>query len=106
MAATGKICGPGIATLPATHFDKPRVFKNDRIVINIRYTCCSATMMGIAIILSLTGVFATQPACDVRTQTPAEYCEDYCTNECSFYNTSLGKCANSCTQCEEVLCIL
>ena len=42
--------------------------------------------------MSLAEGLATQPACDIRTQTPAEFCEAYCTDQCSFYNTSLGWC--------------
>jgi hypothetical protein len=30
-----------------------------------------------------------QPSCDL-TESPAEYCQAYCTGKCSFYNKSLG----------------
>lgn len=45
-------------------------------------------LMGIATVL-LAGL-SKQPSCDIRTQTPAQFCEGYCTGQCSFYNTSLG----------------
>ena len=45
-----------------------------------------------AMVLSLARGLEIKPACDIRSQTPAEYCEAYCTDQCSFYNTSLGWC--------------
>lgn len=33
---------------------------------------------------------SVQPTCDL-TQSPAKYCQDYCTGSCNFHNKSLGE---------------
>ena len=43
-----------------------------------------------ALLLADSGASASsRAACDL-TQTPAQYCQDYCTGKCSFWNESLG----------------